>query len=64
MRGRGAAFLIGRAAGKQRAQEESQQASPKATKAEKLEELGNLHDKGVLTDEEFTQEKKKILNSK
>jgi membrane protease subunit (stomatin/prohibitin family) len=37
----------------------AQQADPMA----KLKELGELHDSGVLTDEEFTAAKAKILNA-
>ena len=31
--------------------------------ADQLEKLKNLHDQGVLTDEEFAQQKAKVLNS-
>jgi len=46
-----------------------QAAAPAAAPAEqedpmaKLKELGQLHDSGVLTDEEFTAAKAKILNA-
>ncbi|WP_218011630.1 SHOCT domain-containing protein [Metabacillus fastidiosus] len=38
-------------------------ASKKDDKYGKLAQLGNLRDQGVLTEEEFQQEKLKILNS-
>ncbi len=48
---------------------ESQQAAPAAAPIEgvssdsiqKLQELGTLHEQGILTDEEFAQQKEKLL---
>ena len=37
-------------------------AAPATDPMERLKELGQLHEQGVLTDEEFTAEKAKILN--
>jgi hypothetical protein len=53
----------------QYAQQQQQYAPPPAAaaapddKLDKLKELGQLHESGVLTDEEFTQQKTLILNS-
>jgi membrane protease subunit (stomatin/prohibitin family) len=47
-------------------QQETQQTSPDAAQGSMLDELGRLtsmHDKGVLTDAEFSQAKAKLLNS-
>jgi membrane protease subunit (stomatin/prohibitin family) len=54
------------AAQEQQQYEQQQQAPPPAAPAaadpmEKLKELGQLHESGVLTDEEFTAAKAKIL---
>jgi Short C-terminal domain len=38
-------------------------AAPAPDPVEQLEKLGALHDQGVLTDEEFTVQKRKILNA-
>ena len=40
-----------------------QMAAPEADPMAKLKELGQLHDSGVLTDEEFSAAKAKILNA-
>ncbi len=37
-------------------------AAPAEDPIEKLKELGQLHEQGILTDEEFSAEKAKILN--
>jgi membrane protease subunit (stomatin/prohibitin family) len=51
----------------QRAAQEPQQAAapppPEENSMEKLKELGQLHESGVLTDEEFAAAKAKILNA-
>ncbi len=51
----------------QRAAQEQQQMAaappPEENSMEKLKELGQLHESGVLTDEEFATAKAKILNS-
>ena len=50
----------------QRAAQEQQQMAaappPEENSMEKLKELGQLHESGVLTDEEFAAAKAKILN--
>jgi membrane protease subunit (stomatin/prohibitin family) len=75
MRGRGAALVIGMRAGERRAQEaqaqqaaaqEAPAAAPAAAPAgddttAQLKKLADLHDQGVLTDEEFAASKKKLL---
>ena len=73
MRGRGAALVIGMRAGERRAQEAAAQqaaeqpaAAPAAAPAgddttAQLKKLADLHDQGVLTDEEFAASKKKLL---
>jgi membrane protease subunit (stomatin/prohibitin family) len=75
MRGRGAALVVGMRAGERRAQEaqaqqaaaqEAPAAAPAATPAgddttAQLKKLADLHDQGVLTDEEFAASKKKLL---
>ncbi len=77
MRGRGAALVIGMRAGqRQAAQAGAQQedaapaaaptAAPTAAPAgddttAQLKKLADLHDQGVLTDEEFAASKKKLL---
>jgi Short C-terminal domain len=38
-------------------------AAPAPSRIEQLTELGELHDKGILTDEEFAAEKAKILGN-
>ena len=38
-------------------------AAPAPDPIEKLKELGQLHEQGILTDEEFAAEKAKILNA-
>ena len=37
-------------------------AAPAEDPIEKLKELGQLHEQGILTDEEFASEKAKVLN--
>ena len=37
-------------------------AAPAPDPIEKLKELGQLHEQGILTDEEFSAEKAKVLN--
>lgn len=71
MRGRGLAFLAGRAAGKNRAYEEQamqQQATPQqssqSSQTDQLEKLSQMHDSGELSDEEFSQAKKQVLSGK
>ena len=74
MRGRGAALVIGMRAGERRAQEaqaqqaaaqEAPAAAPAAAPAgddttAQLKKLADLHDQGVLTDEEFAASTKKL----
>ena len=38
-------------------------AAPAQDPIEKLKELGQLHEQGILTDEEFAAEKAKVLNA-
>jgi len=38
-------------------------AAPAPDPIEKLKELGQLHEQGILTDEEFAAEKAKVLNA-
>ena len=38
-------------------------AAPAEDPIEKLKELGQLHEQGILTDEEFAAEKAKVLNA-
>jgi len=45
----------------QYAEPEPQYAEPAPDPYEQLKELGKLHEAGILTDEEFTAEKQKIL---
>jgi hypothetical protein len=40
-----------------------QESEPEPDMVEKLQELGELHDSGVLTDEEFAAAKQKLLDS-
>lgn len=42
---------------------EKEESAPESSKADKLRELKQLLDEGILTQEEFEAEKKKILNS-
>lgn len=60
MRGRGMAFMLGRATARNNVSE-PQTEHPQTSE---LEELSDLHDKGVLTDEEFSVAKKKVLSGK
>jgi Short C-terminal domain len=55
----------GRPAGypEQAYQEPPQAAAPAADPIEQLKELGQLHESGVLTDEEFAAQKAKLLGS-
>lgn len=59
MRGRGAAFLLGRASAKNAQEPQSEDSS-----TTELKELANLHNKGILTDKEFSAAKKKVLGGK
>ncbi|MGH9035868.1 MAG: SHOCT domain-containing protein [Acidimicrobiia bacterium] len=62
-RGRGArrlGFRLGRAI--RRGQAEYQAGATQA-RTEELERLADLHDRGVLNDEEFEQEKRRLLDS-
>lgn len=64
----GGAYALGRSGGKSSAQKEAQpaaaaQQTTEDSKTTKLKELGELRSSGVLNDEEFTAEKKKILDS-
>lgn len=61
MRGRLAAFAIGRQAGKNAAQQPQQSVSD-GTSTSELENLVDMHNKGALTDEEFAKAKKKLLS--
>ena len=45
----------------QAAQPQAAAAAPAADPIEQLKELGQLHDSGVLTDEEFAAQKAKLL---
>ena len=64
---------VSRRQGERWAQQEPQQAyaepppaaasPPQADPIERLKELGELHEKGVLTDEEFAAQKAKVLAS-
>jgi hypothetical protein len=58
-RARRAGFLLGRAIGRLRAEHEA--GAQEFTRAEELERLADLRDRGVLTDEEFEQEKRRLL---
>jgi len=46
---------------------QAQQSAPEAPSAddnfEQLEKLGEMHEKGILTDDEFTEAKQKILKT-
>jgi hypothetical protein len=57
----------GRWAQNEQQQPEQQQAPPTSPPAQssvdKLRELGDLHEKGVLTDEEFAAAKGKVINA-
>ena len=70
----GGAYALGRSGGKSSAQDEQSKAAAEAEasaasaaagdqKVDKLKELGELRTSGVLTEEEFAAEKKKILDS-
>ncbi len=50
------------AAPQQAAPEQAAPAEPAADPIQQLKELGELHQSGVLTDEEFAAQKAKILN--
>ncbi|HEU0250055.1 MAG TPA: SHOCT domain-containing protein [Solirubrobacteraceae bacterium] len=51
-----------KAAASQEQQQTAAAARPPENSIEKLKELGQLHESGVLTDEEFATAKTKILN--
>jgi putative oligomerization/nucleic acid binding protein len=55
----------GYVAGKRRAQPAPPQPGPALTPAEmeQLQSLAQLHDQGILTDQEFDQQKAKVLRS-
>ena len=66
MRGRGLAFVAGRNAGQRNAQQQ-QQATQAASSASsdqtaQLQQLEKMHKEGTLSDAEFAQAKKKVLN--
>ena len=69
MRGRGLALMAGVAVGKhaasQQAQAQQAQAPPAAAPTKdvtvELQKMADLHKSGVLTDEEFAAQKKKLL---
>lgn len=61
MRGRGMAFMLGRATSRNNVQKDQ---STQDSSASQIEELADLHKKGALTDEEFASAKKKILSGK
>jgi membrane protease subunit (stomatin/prohibitin family) len=70
--GGGLGYLLGSNSANQQANQQVQQvaptyqqpqaAPPSADNLAQLKLLGELHDSGVLTDEEFTREKNRILN--
>lgn len=65
MRGRWLAYSAGRSAGQRNAQQ--QQATQSASSASsdqtaQLQQLEKMHKEGTLSDEEFAQAKKKVLN--
>ena len=65
MRGRGLAFVAGRNAGQRNAQQQqATQAASSASsdQAAQLQQLEKMHKDGTLSDEEFAQAKKKVLN--
>ena len=60
----GAAYHVGKSAGRQQGEESADQQVTEDTgesKLEQLEKLGKLHDNGVLSDDEFAAEKEKVL---
>jgi Short C-terminal domain len=59
----GAAYHAGERAGAEATPPtEPAYSSPPAVSMEHLQELGRLHDQGVLTDAEFEQQKQRYLN--
>lgn len=60
-RARRAGFLLGRAISRRRAEYEAG-AAQEGSRAEELERLADLHDRGVLNDEEFEREKRRLLD--
>jgi hypothetical protein len=48
-------------AGQQQAAQQAPQAAPPKDVTAELQKLGNLHQTGVLTDQEFAEAKKKLL---
>jgi hypothetical protein len=58
-RARRAGFLIGRAIGRLRAEHEA--GAQEGSRAEELERLADLRDRGVLTADEFEREKRRLL---
>ena len=64
MRGRGIAFLAGRAAARNNQQSMPQESTSSLSpnQADQLEKLVEMHTSGALSDEEFTQAKKKLLS--
>jgi len=72
MRGRGLALVAGARMGQARAQQQYEQqaqlqeaqqqaAAPATDTTAELKKLADLHEQGVLTDEEFAASKKKLL---
>lgn len=66
MRGRGLAFVAGRASARNEQAAKSQQStsSMPTGQADDLEKIVKMHSKGELSDEEFAQAKKKVLSGK
>ena len=59
-----ASAMSNRAASKQQAaaqQQAAQQEAPEEDVYEQLTKLGKLHEQGILTDEEFAEQKSKLL---
>ena len=63
MRGRGLAFIVGRQTAKNQATQQSQSAN-EDDQTEQLKKLSEMHNQGALTDAEFAQAKKKVLEEK
>jgi len=68
----GGAYMAGKRHAESQAQDATQDQAPaaaaeppsggiSASAVDRLEQLGKLHEQGVLTDEEFAQEKQKVL---
>ncbi len=64
MRGRGLAFIAGRATARNQQSNQSKEptSSMSTSQADDLEKLVDMHSSGQLSDEEFAQAKKKLLN--